>query len=432
MGDTVRLKRSESSESGQTLVLVALSMTVLMGFVAYAANMGLMFREQRNLQIAADAAATAGTLAYDLNGTAASAETAAQSAASSNGVTGTLITSGGCSGTGTLICVYTPPVDGPNAGTTGYVEVMIRQASPSGLIGMFTGSTTMNVGARSVAGTPPNQGCVYAVGTSGTDLTFTQAGNMTFPGCNIYSDSTATDSFSDSASGNITARLVELAGSYSGSVSNVLNSSGVATAPSTNSTTVPTDPLASEVTPPPTADWPSCAGNTNVSQAGTIQPGCYDGLNINAGSGTVTLAPGLYIINGTFNISAGGNTTVTGTGVTFYFPSTGDSAQLTGAAKVNLTAPTTAVTADGATIPPGVLFYQNKNDTSLMNISASGTSNLTGIIYVPGAELELSGSATSTLDTTLVVGSLDFTGSMNFENFANLSPNPITPPVLFE
>jgi Flp pilus assembly protein TadG/predicted secreted protein len=423
--------RSTRSESGQTLVLVALSMTVLMGFVAFAANMGVMFQAQRNLQIAADAAASAGALSYNLTGTATSAQTAAQTAADNNGVTGTLITSGACSGTGTLICVYTPPVDGPNRGTTGYVEVMVRQAATAGLIGMFTGSKTMNVGARAVAAAPPGKGCVYAVDTSGTDLTFTESGNMTFPNCNIYSDSTAANSLSDSASGNITANLVQLAGSYSGSVSNIYNSNNVATAPTTNSSSVPGDPLASKITPPPAADWPSCAANTNVSSAGTIQPGCYDGLNINAGSGTVTLASGLYIINGTFNISAGGNTTVTGTGVTFYFPSTGDSAQLTGAAKVNLTAPTTAVTADGATIPPGVLFYQNKNDTSLMNISASGSSNLTGIIYIPGAELELSGSATSTIDSTLVVGSLDFTGSMNFENY-DTGPNPLTPPVLVE
>lgn len=411
--------RSKRSESGQTLVLVALSTTVLLGFVAFAANMGVMFQAQRNLQIAADAAATAAALNLR-NGLSYSS--AAQTAANQNGVTGTLITSGACSGSGTLICAYAPPIDGPNRGSAYFVEVIVSQPHPSGIIGMFTGSTSTNVAARAVAATPPGKGCVFAL-SGGTDLTFTQSGNMVFPNCNIYGNG----NLSDSASGNITANYIGLAGTGGGA--------NITPTPTINQPVV-ADPLAGEITPP-TFNAASCLPNANVSSAGTIGPTgggaiCYDGLNINAGSGTVTLSPGLYIINGTFNISAGGNTTVTGTGVTFYFPNAGDNAQLTGAAKLNLTASTTAVTADGANIPAGILFYENPNDTTLMNISESGASTLTGIIYLPKAELELSGSAT-TLDSDLVLGSLDFTGSMNFQNYAALAgPNPTAPPVLVE
>lgn len=396
-----------------------------------------MFQAQRNLQIAADAAATAGALSLRNGNSASTVSSAAETAANQNGVTGTLITGSGsageaanpCTGSGktaasqTLICVYSTPGDGPNVNSANYVEVMVRQASPSGLVGMFTGSNTMNVSARAVAATPPGDGCVFALG-SGTDLTFTQSGNMVFPSCNIYGNG----NLSDSASGTITAKYIGIAGTGGGA--------NMTPSPNINQPAV-ADPLAGEITPP--TSWPTCLPNTNVSSAGTIGPTgeatiiCYDGLNINAGSGTVTLNPGVYVINGTFNISAGGNTTVNGTGVTFYFPNAGDQAQLTGAAKMNLTAPTTSYTANGANIPAGILFYQNPNDTTLMNISASGTSTLTGIIYLPAAELELSGSATSTLDADLVVGSLDFTGSMNFVNYATLAgPNPTTPPVLVE
>ncbi len=63
--------KDSRSESGQVLVLTALCMTAFLGFMALAIDAGLLFRAKRNLQIAADAAATAGALdwKYNANGT---------------------------------------------------------------------------------------------------------------------------------------------------------------------------------------------------------------------------------------------------------------------------------------------------------------------------------------------------------------------------
>src|SRR5579863_9242913 len=49
-------------ESGQTLVLSALLMCILMGFMALAIDVGVLFRAQRKAQTQADAAVTAGAL----------------------------------------------------------------------------------------------------------------------------------------------------------------------------------------------------------------------------------------------------------------------------------------------------------------------------------------------------------------------------------
>jgi Flp pilus assembly protein TadG len=43
-------------ESGQTLIFVALSMTVMLGVVAMATDVGTLFHDRRSLQIAADSA----------------------------------------------------------------------------------------------------------------------------------------------------------------------------------------------------------------------------------------------------------------------------------------------------------------------------------------------------------------------------------------
>lgn len=70
--------RSLRDESGQTLVLVALSMTFLLGCMALAIDIGLIFRSHRNTQIAADAAAIAAALDYKYNASITSAQAAGQ------------------------------------------------------------------------------------------------------------------------------------------------------------------------------------------------------------------------------------------------------------------------------------------------------------------------------------------------------------------
>src|ERR1700749_1858561 len=50
----VRLRQGEEA---QTLVIVALSLTVLMGFLAFATDLGVMLRQRRIAQTVADSAA---------------------------------------------------------------------------------------------------------------------------------------------------------------------------------------------------------------------------------------------------------------------------------------------------------------------------------------------------------------------------------------
>ena len=63
-----RWKTRLKEESGQVLVVAVLSMTALMGFMALATDVGMLFWNRRNMQIAADAAAIAGALDYLYNG----------------------------------------------------------------------------------------------------------------------------------------------------------------------------------------------------------------------------------------------------------------------------------------------------------------------------------------------------------------------------
>jgi len=155
-------------EEGQTLVLTALCASCLLGFMALAVDTGLVFRSQRNLQIAADAAATAAALDYFYNsstgpsGRIAAAKTVGANAAASNNVS----TANGA----------TVTINSGNLGeittswhnSSGYFEAVLTQPAPTAFMGFF-GIGSMTVKARAVAGTPNgvNENCIYAAGSDG-------------------------------------------------------------------------------------------------------------------------------------------------------------------------------------------------------------------------------------------------------------------------
>ena len=63
-------------ESGQAMVMALGSMTLLMGCLALATDVSVLYRARRMVQTAADAAATAAALDYYYSGSTASAASA--------------------------------------------------------------------------------------------------------------------------------------------------------------------------------------------------------------------------------------------------------------------------------------------------------------------------------------------------------------------
>src|SRR5215471_16801996 len=102
MKPRLRRKRALVAEDGNVLILAALSMTALMGFVALGTDVGLLYRAKRNVQIAADAAAMAGALDYLYHdGSDSGVQQAGLDASSANGFTN--------GSSGTTVAISTPP-----------------------------------------------------------------------------------------------------------------------------------------------------------------------------------------------------------------------------------------------------------------------------------------------------------------------------------
>ena len=81
----MKIARTRKRDRGQALVLTAVCMMCLMGFLGLATDAGLLLRDKVNLQKVADAAAVAG--AAQLPTGSLSYITAAQDSAAQNGVT---------------------------------------------------------------------------------------------------------------------------------------------------------------------------------------------------------------------------------------------------------------------------------------------------------------------------------------------------------
>jgi uncharacterized membrane protein len=156
------------NEEGQVLVLTVLCSTILLGFIGLALDVGLLFRAKRNLQIAADSAATAAALDYYYNSSSGAiavteADTVGVGAASIDNVK--IVN-------GTTVDVHCPAQNGSfalSAGSVcnGYFEAIIRQPNPTIFMRIFN-RNVITVSARSVAGTPYiSNTCVY-VTQSGT------------------------------------------------------------------------------------------------------------------------------------------------------------------------------------------------------------------------------------------------------------------------
>jgi hypothetical protein len=166
------------------------------------------------------------------------------------------------------------------------------------------------------------------------------------------------------------------------------------------------------------------------STYGTTQGGntvCYNGLTVNGNGDTVTLNPGIYVINGgELHFESGTNGG--GNGVMFYLTN-GANLVIDNGANVNLVAGGNAE-AGGATAPNvgtnsiynNILIYQDPGsqasnniasdtgDTQSISIQGGSSVYLSGAIYAPLAPVTLGNGSGTTVDADVVAQTLTMNG----------------------
>ena len=436
--------RLHHDQRGQTLILVALSLPILLGFIGLATDVGLLFMDKRQIQTAADSAAIAGALNLNYG----SYVTAAKDASAANGYTD--------GSGGVTVTVNDPPqwASSNYVGQTGYVEATVSKSESTIFLSLF-GHSSVTVTARAVATNQASgSGCLYAVGNSGTVFTDNGGGNaqLSAPNCGLVVDSDMV------LNGNtkLSFGSIGVVGTYTkhGGSGTVTPTPVAGIAPesdplnylpqfSFSSSTTTTGKGKNKVTT--TAYTANCysgytctnspvnlpatcatTGNSNngtynVTAGATLYPGCYAGLTFPS-SGTVTLNPGLYMVDGDVTFDSG---TVNGSGVTFY---TNGNYNF-GSGTYNLTAPN-----DTTQLFNGVLFAESIDDTNNISFSGNSTTVIQGVVYAPGASFTLSGNPSFTFDADFVVKKITLNGDVTLTSYASLSgvSNPLSSIALVE
>jgi Flp pilus assembly protein TadG len=425
------------NEDGQTLVLTALCMTAMLGFMALAIDVGILFRSKRNMQIAADSAAVAAALDYYYNNATAAnplthAQAAGQTAATANGVTN------GTNGTVSLNC---HPSSGPKSvatGCNGYFEAIVTQPNSTFFMGMF-GTTSVNVSARAVAGTPvTSDACIWIMDPTASNALQLQ-GNSTVnaPGCGIYVNS----------SDNNAVKVIGNSNNFNGPDLDVVGGlNGHQTSPTPVTTGVPpTSPLipTNLTGPVPPSGCTSTTALTSITTGNMASVSGSASNNVVCFSSAVSLGNGVNLAgaaNGVTYVFQNGVTIPTGATVTLgtgtYSAGSGSFSNTSGAtidlyggtlnqnsnSILNVYAPTAGTYNAIAIMQPA------SNTTTPLQVQfGSNNEVLDGMIYAPGTQVYLQDNgggvtATGVICKTMFIKSSNLT--VPGYSAANLATTP--------
>lgn len=408
---------SKESQRGQVVPLVALCLAALMGFAAFAVDLGYLRYQQRVQQYAADAAAIqAGWQLQTLASSPSPSQcgdpsqpgsptvvcSAGQTAAGKNSFTSP---SNCVSTTTTCVSINFPPASGAYQGDTAAVEAIVSVKQPAFFSRIF-GSSSNTVATRAVALVRGNSNgpCIYTL----TQNLVVNAGAQINAPCGI-----------------LVGKDLQASSATTMNVPSIGTVGHIQCGPCTGSTVqaagiipfadpCPTIPgcVAITATYPDgqtPGQGPLPSGCSAISGTPTsLSPGCFSNSKVTLGD--VNLTPGLYVFQGDFTANNVTCTTCNSTtnGVTLVI---GGKTNLNGAT-TTLNAPPggqgpapVSVTAAGV---PGIVIYETGagNCTNPQN-SFAGTLN--GMIYAPTCQFNVNAGSTMTLQF-LVVDQMEANG----------------------
>jgi hypothetical protein len=384
------------SESGQTLVLTAMSLFVLFGFLGLATDVSVLFHDRRELQTAADGAAAAAALEQFDGGTNTQITAAAKAASSANG-----FTDGSNSVT---VTVHTPPISGYHQSSE-YVEVDVTEASiPTVFMGLF-GFNSPSVSARAVGGAPSaSKNCMWLGGTTGTDLAMQGAATINAADCGIYLNSSSSSALSiTGGAAQITAEYVDTVSTSSLSLSGTPVATGVAPVSNPFGDTVTNgEPNPSTAcTAANTTTAATFSGSEDASTTGGVW--CFSAANVNISG--ANLSNGTFVFENGVTVGTGANTTISSGTVDVANGAFTQNSNST----FNVTAPKVVGQWNNGIallVPTTNTTYTPTGSTQLQVQFGSNNQTFSGYIYAPNAQVYLQDHGGGITASGLIASSL--------------------------
>lgn len=382
-----------SSERGQAVILIALAVVGLIGLTALAVDGGNIYAERRRAQNAADATVLDAALAK-ARGQNLYAEGLARAASNR------YIDSDPTAGSSTPavnVEIYNPPISGPYAGNSEYIQTFIT-ARIKTYFGRVVGINEVTNKVQAVARAKPpvflpmfyGNAIVGLAPTTCKAVTYQGNADTTVTGGGIYVNSNCDASgnkaafFNNSSAAQLTAPCLQAVG-------------GIVYEP--GAINIPSSCIITGAPPLPPVIYPNitCTGNA-VKSGNMLSPGNYSGTFPPAG--VTHLQPGVYCVNGDFRLNA--NDTLIGSDVVIMVSG---EVRWNGGATIQLDAPNSGPFA-------GLLLYMPEGNANDLIINGNSDSSFTGTFLAPSAAVSVLGTGGVTGMNSQIIGyTVDLSGS---------------------
>ena len=381
------MTRLARDERGVIIIMFALLLPIMIGFIGMGVEVAYWFQDRRDLQAAADAGALAG--AYEVaEDRVSSAEAVAQREAEANGWS---------SSNGDTILVNNDQINStfPSSGNfdddSNAVEVILTRTLQPLFIGYFMDNLTLTAGAVATVVAGATEACVLALGNGlspgASAITVNGGVDVVFDGCTLATNSE--NSKAIKVSGTIQADCAYIQGG--GALQEVGGGTLTTTKCSGTKAGQPevADPYA-DIAEPSFAD---CGSNNGTAADSPLSADVYCKITVSGGDDLVMTEGTYFIDQGDFKVTGGTVTATDAAGVTIVF---GDSSGGNNCGIVNVTGGELDMTAppDEADTYTGILFFRHSSCSSSggdFSFTGNSDSTLIGAMYNPGAGINFSG-----------------------------------------
>lgn len=403
-------KKLWRDKRGNALVIAGAALPLVLGSAGLASDTIQWTLWKRQLQRAADSAASAGVYAIvEDSGSRSNVATAVDHDLTYNSH---------------IAYTTTKVVGAPSSGTYAAdpyaVRVQLSVQKKLSFSGLFMASTPTITASGTATVAPSGHYCVISLeSTSVTGITATGNADVNM-GCGMITNSTSLTAAVATGSSDVIASPIAAVGGIPASThwgpGTVLQPFTIAQE----------DPYANINPPVPSGSCPNVTvgpggnGNGNNNGSTTLDPGCYGNMTLN---GNVVLNPGTYVLDAG-SLSIGAQASVSCNGCTFVLtsrtagtnPGSIGNVDINGGATLNLTASKTGTYA-------GLLIYQDRravNGTDANHqsrLNGNSTSFLQGAFYFPNQQVTFNGTAgMSTNCMKLVARTVLYSGDMHISN----------------
>ena len=391
--------------NGGVAVFAAVVLSMTIGFVGLGAETGYWYVTKKKLQNVADASVYAAAVEVRADKDQTVATTAANAI---------LARVGGLPANKALtVTTFSKSTysSGPLANKEGAIVVATATVPPM-FSNLFRNGNIV-ISARAAATLSDGAStCILGLQKTGTAVEFSGNGVTRLVGCDVHSNSVASNSLKVWGSSLVTTGCVASSGGMNAGAGLTLTecTKAVTLAPQI------TDPYAGLAAPPIPSGACINAGNTynsgNANTQHTIDPGKYCGLALGR---KVNMTPGVYVIDGgTFSINATAivNAVAKGStpaGIMIYLIN-GATLSFNGGAVININAQVSGTYA-------GILFFGDRTGSAVNHtINGNASSTFTGIIYTPNDNVTFTGDGDMLNDpcTLLIANTVTVSGNAKF------------------